>query len=454
MKLTSRETLSSETDHPSLHIPNVGDALELDGKGVKGRLKSKVEHLLARFASYPVNGDSIILPQTVSPGFLAATEFVRGVKPRVIRASFDPNPDQAFKTAEWTSAIAENLNSPETRLDPFILSKSIYDIAEQTGTKVRGVAPDIAEELIGDINDKASFVNRCNRLGIPVPRLTQVLTDHNFLPVKDLLGEQGRVMMRKARCGGGLGNLIVTKNQTGYAFDELNRSGLTWEEADQIISEWMNCTQDPLVIAPFANQVASYTNLVYVPAQGEPRVISTNQQIFDANTKYIGFQSMENSFKASSEDYALRFARDLQKAGFQDAFFDLDSFVPAEQPDQLWYVECNGRKNGNMHILAYLTSLIGHKNDRTLVSLAEHPEVPAVVSRDVVPFIAGTTFEQVMELFKQAGLLYGFNRPDDGLIVTIPPANDGVMGLATFAKDLPAAQQTMEQTLNLLAKQK
>lgn len=364
-------------------------------------------NVAARMAWFAEPGDIVVLPRDLSPAFKRYIGDVMGHDPDAVR----------YVTPDWGAAPISTLGSRELlqlgvrdklarlmgdpggwSIYPYCYERSAVLLAEALGLDTaRDVRPFMRQGGAELMNDKRVFRSLAAGRGVPLARGVVCVAEGDLAAaVGSLIGETGAVIVKQDRHGGGLGNLIISRDASIAALGATDVIAASEGSTAEATAEaWRRLAYQPQ---------ASLIVEVYYAA----RSVLTAEFRIDGRENAVSFLNcgevrqapilsglimpwaltphLAGAFVAGATELA-RLACDL---GY-DGLINIDGIVTGG--GRIIYNEFNGRIGGCSHIHHILHAVAGPAYGDRLV-VASH-------SRGT-----GLGIDRVLDLLRQAKLAF------------------------------------------------
>lgn len=397
---------------------------------VTGALAQKARDVAPRAIWYLSDNDAALLYQRPERSFLDYAEDLYGHRIRVIAPrDIIPEPLNLFSdTMRDPSALAElsrGVQQEGWRLSPFIQSPDSARLAKHIGAQLDGGACRDAIErgLALDLNDKASFTEICQSLGIPVPETVCVRGwnhvargEANLVDTtKRLHHAWGGLMLRQARAAGGLGNLVIRPTDSV-------------DERLALVHNQPGWQTETVVVTPFLEIECSPATLAFIHLDGSVDVLSDSVQLLKGGAAYIGSimpSGLRPEIVAQMIEWTKLYATRVAQMGGR-GYVNVDWILVH---GKLYACESNCRYTAVVHPRAIRQRLCN--GSRRIAR-----------SHDALHVEDSLTFTDALGRLGSEGLLFD-SQTRKGAVISIPPAR-GSMGYVVMAESVAEASDMTE----------
>jgi hypothetical protein len=433
LKSTSRMLFVGNYDR-GIVVANIDDAFQ--GK-TTGALARKCIEVAPRAVHYLGEGDAAILYAPLSDEYRDYYRSLYGRNPMTFA------PRQQYADMNQPLSLLENILADSDlleriaqegrrhgwRITPFISHPLVHELGRRTGLPVSGMGADSVDAgNVTILNDKAAFQHVCKTLDILVPKSLHIQGWDNIIAAaKEIYSRDGRVMLRRARAAGGLGNCEASKT----LLDACGAKTLEEYFEKQLLprEEW---EREIVLVEPVLNVLMSPTTLFKIE-DGKVRFIADSCRILRNNASVGGLipstaSGVPRKLLDRMVNYSYRYSGHVRHLG-GDGYFDIDWGVIEKDDGVVDIVafESNYRFTGNNHPIA-IRQRLRPENAAGLVSL----------SNDALKVSQDITLADVLAYLEDAGHPWCHSR-GEGIVVTIPPAG-GSMGYVAIAETLEDAE--------------
>lgn len=447
--------------HPTLHIQNLFDALNLRGWGVNGYLKLKCLPRQNRVVGLASQGDIVVVSADCPPAFvryMLRTTMVSDVV--ALRYQVDPDPRKYLDS----QAVFESLvNDPKWEvarqrspiLSPYVKSAAVYKAARASGIPVSQSEWQAAVLLTGEMNDKAKLYQECEPAQIPVPQYWVTRRDSLVDCVADLLEtDQRPLYIRQTRSAATIGNITVRRERSRYLVPEFKGCALSYDEFVRLIQDYTRTSfEDDFIIAELLDLYASPGTLYFADDNGVTVVCHT-AQILNKNRTFLGFtfpiedDKIKKHFQ-SVEQWVRRLIEPWRQKGFR-GYGNIDWMITKE--GSAFLAERNARQTAVIPSLTIADACSGSARRTFPIGAPAF----SIITRDIVPLERAHTFEEVYAALNYKGLLWEQNKDGEGVIITAPPLprfGNNSAGVMAIGHNLERACEIYIESLGTLGAQ-
>ncbi|MGE5707596.1 MAG: hypothetical protein ACM3YO_04615 [Bacteroidota bacterium] len=396
---------------PKLWLPNFEEVTLPDDPCFESAFARRAKRYASRALFLPSPGDLLLSPALPEPAFLRYVSELGGF----------PDTSWVLPVREWVEpySLVGSIFEDQSLLDrlrrlgedwilePYIESPRVLQLSQQLGIPTGRSRPEqVREGLVERLNDKGFFKELMRELGVPaVPSI--LARSGTELEAGILrMGHYERLMLKKTRAGGGLGNLVGTP-----------------EALRQIAPDWFH---GAVLVEPFLDLVETIGSLVLIGEEGPEKRVWTDRQLIREG-KWTGFRYPHPSRETCRPIVAWS-RRIAQKVHFLGGRGELDLDWGVLRDGTILALEANFRHNGFGSLLHLAQRLFREER-----SIAYREDLP-LGEKDFDSFLPW--LEERMPVLHGSG---------SGVVVVMPPSG-GEGALALFGRD-PAECERLEERL-------
>lgn len=405
---------------------------------VTGRLAKKCIEVAPRAVHYLEPQDAAVIYAPLDPAYAAYYRKLYGYSPKTFSPSRQyTDPDRPLSLLENILEDTELLRqlsvegaANQWRITAFISHPLVYELGRKTGLPVTGMFEEnVLKGRVSELNDKALFQDACKKLGIKTPPSRHVRGWKDLVKnATEIYKRDGKVMLRRARAAGGLGNCEVSGDLMRTKGCSTVEDFLEAELSPR--QEWEN---EIVLVEPMLDVALSPTTLLKIE-NGRIRMIGDSCRILKANASTGGVIPSGIPRKALDVMVAFshRYAGYVRHMG-GDGYFDIDWGIL--QDGSIVAFESNYRFTGNNHPVA-IRQKLRPDNVSGVVSL----------SNDALKVPESTSFSDVASFLEERGMGWDALR-GEGVVMTIPPAGGsmGYMAITESMRELETYAKGMEE---------
>lgn len=392
------------------------------GQGVEVRdaLAAKCQSVADRGVWYGKEGDAILLYRRPDQGFVDYASMLYNHEMHILApAHVTDAPLDMFRDVRRDPKLLSELRRGVTKhgwgIAPFIQSPGAAHLADEVGARLHaGMCHHAVKRgLALDLNDKETFTKVCQELGIKVPDTTYAKGWDNLVEtVKEYRQRWGSLMLRIARAAGGLGNLVLHKDDDLEAKLRTVMNAPGWQTETVVIGRLLELDDSP-------------STLAFINAHGNVEVLADSIQILEGGSAYVGSRfpsGLDDATVRLMHDWTMQYARHASALGGR-GYLNIDWI---RSDGELLAIESNFRHTAAVHPLAIRKHLCN--GDERVAR-----------SHDALHVEHGLTFANVREHLDAEGLLFN-SQTRTGAVITIPPAR-GSMGYVVMATNATEANE-------------
>jgi hypothetical protein len=397
---------------------------------VTGKLAKKCAEVAPRAVHYLEPDEAAVLYEPLDPAYAEYYERLYGYRPM----TFSPRRrytdlseplsllENILEDGELVASIADHGRLRGWRITPFISHPLVHELGRRTGLPVAGMREDLVRAgRVAELNDKALFQDVCRKLRIPVPPSAHVAGWTKVLAeARRICDRDGKVMLRRARAAGGLGNCEVNP----LLLREKGCASVEEYLAAELVprDEW---ERETVLVEPVLDVAYSPTTLYRVDDE-RMRLVADSMRTIRANASLGGMipSGISRDILDRLVEYGQRYAGYIRLRG-ASGYFDIDWGVLRD--GSIVAFESNYRFTGNNHPVAIRRKL-----------RSDNVGGAVTLSNDALKVSETAAFVGVLAFLEERGANWDAVR-GEGVIVTIPPAG-GSMGYVAFADSLRQLQ--------------
>lgn len=407
---------------PKLWLPNFEEVTLPDDPLFESTFALRAKRYASRALFLPAPGDLLLSPTLPDPAFLRYvselggfpdTSWVLPVRGRV-------RPYSLIGALLEDARLLERLESLEKLgvrgdwiLEPYIESPRVLELSRILRIPTARSHPQrVLDGLIGNLNDKGYFKELMRELGVPTVPSIQARTLGELEAGIRRLRHHQRLMLKKTRAGGGLGNLVGEP-----------------EALLRAVPDWFH---GEVLVEPFLELSETIGSLVRIEENGPGERIWTDRQRIREG-KWTGFRYPHPSREACRPiiEMSERIARRVYALGGRGDL-DLDWGVLGD--GTILALEANFRHNGFGYLLRFAERLF--EQERAIAYLEDLP----LGTKDFASLLPW--LEERVPLLRTRGC-------ESGVVVVMPPS-EGEGALALFGRDAAECDRLEEQLMRLL----
>ena len=428
----------------------------LSNRGVSGHAKDLVLHLLSRSRHMAVAGDIVItgiMPNDYE-NYINAVTSTKHVE--IVQIETPPGRLTTEKILDPLTKLDNGLQNH--RLAPYIQSPTVASWADRNGIEMAYMsARQIIETNVTTFaNNKASLQRFCvdNSINTIPNQIISADAENIAEHTKKLLSDKSEkgAFLQANFSGGGVGNLAITKDNSGkIGIPKYNANGVTGENVEKIVKKWIkemkNEGSTEFIASPLVEIKESDTVSGFVPPAGkEPIIFGLFEQTLDQGTNdYVGYKwpaksPIARKYESQMVNATLKWFEFLQKKGYH-GHSDIDWVIGTHQEQEILFPsESNTRVDAYGFGLSHAARL-NSWNPRNFQG-ANSGEI-AIAAFDHVQTSIDSTARMVEKIRKHDIPLFGLDSQREGAVIMLPPRN-GQTALACFGNNPQSASTILK----------